>query len=56
MIPLTDLTDLMRAVDDLTLLYRKIFLDFTPLYDEDDALMVRALATLNALIKRENQP
>lgn len=55
MIPLTDLTDLMRAIDDLTTLYRKIFLDFTPLYDEDDAMMVRALAALNKLARKENQ-
>lgn len=48
------LTDLMRAVDDLETLKRKIFDDFTPLWDEDERIMQRALAVLHELIREMN--
>lgn len=50
------LADLMRAVDDLEALKRKVFDDFTPLWDADEDMMKRALAVLHALVREYNQP
>lgn len=49
------LPDLMRAVDDLEHLYRKVFENFEPLWDADEARFKRALAVLHAVIKEANQ-
>lgn len=49
------LPDLMRAVDDLELIYRKVFDTMEPLWDEEEAMFRRALATLHAVIKEANQ-
>ena len=48
--PIT-LADLKKAVADLDRLNQAIFQDFTPLWDEDERTMQRALDTLHALIK-----
>lgn len=49
------LIDLMRAVDDLEVIRRKVFDLFEPLWDEDEHMMTRAMATLHALVKEYNQ-
>ena len=51
-----DLTDLMRAVDDLEDIGRKIFDRFEPLWDDEENRYKRALAVLHALIREANQP
>ena len=50
------LPDLMRAVDDLEHIGRKVFDTFEPLWDADEASFKRALATLHAHIKELNKP
>lgn len=50
-----EIADLMRAIDDLETLYRKVFDAFEPLWDEDERTMRRALAVLHAWIKELNQ-
>jgi len=48
--------DLMRAVDDLEEIFRKVFDAFEPLYDADEHTMRRALAVLHAYLKAANTP
>lgn len=50
-----DLPDLMRAVDDLELIRLKVFDNFEPLWDQDEAMMKRALAVLHEHIRELNQ-
>lgn len=50
------LTDLMRAVDDLEVIKRKVFDAFEPLWDADEHMFIRALAVLHELIRQANQP
>lgn len=49
------LADLMRAVDDLQHICRKVFDDFGPLWDDDERNMKRALAVLHEHIRELNQ-
>lgn len=49
------LTDLMRAIDDIEHVSRKIFDDFLPLYDNDERIMKCALAVLHEHIRELNQ-
>lgn len=45
----------MRAVDDLETIKRKVFETMEPLWDEDERMFKRALATLHAIIREANQ-
>lgn len=49
------LPDLMKALDDLEHVYRKVFQEFSPLWDEDEHTMRRALAMLHAHVRELNQ-
>lgn len=49
------LADVMRAVDDLEILGRKIFDDIAPLWDEDERSFKRALAILRAMVDERNK-
>lgn len=49
------LPDLMRAIDDLELICKKVFDVFEPLYDHDEHNMKRALAILHAHIRELNK-
>lgn len=50
------LADLMRAVDDLEHIGRKVFDNFEPLWDEEERLYKRALAVLHEHLRELNQP
>ena len=50
------LADLMRAIDDLEHVVRRVFDGFEPMWDEDERLAKRALAVLHAYIRELNQP
>lgn len=50
------LADLMRAIDDLEHVGRKVFDSFEPLWDEEERLYKRALAVLHKHLRELNQP
>lgn len=50
------LADLMRAINDLEYVVRRVFDGFEPLWDEDERLAKRALAVLHAYMREINQP
>lgn len=50
------LADLMRAIDDLEHVARKVFDVMEPLWDEDERLFKRALAVLHQHIREISQP
>lgn len=50
------LADVMNALDELEVLFRAIFEDFTPLYDVDQDTMRRSLAVLHAYVREQNKP
>ena len=50
------IADLQKAVDDLETLRRKIFDDFSPLWDADEQSMQRALAVLHQLVREVGEP
>lgn len=52
----TTLADLMRAIDDLEHVGRKIFDSFEPLWDDEERLYKRALAVLHQHIRELTQP
>lgn len=52
----TTITDLMRAIDDLEHIGRKVFDVMEPLWDEDERLYKRALAVLHQHIRELSQP
>lgn len=47
--------DLMRAVDELEIIFAKVFKEFAPLYDGDEHTMRRALAILHAYIEEHTR-
>lgn len=50
------LPDLMKAVDDIEQIRRKVFDTFEPLWDRDELMMTRAMAILHAHVRELNQP
>lgn len=50
------LPDLMKALDDLEHIGRKVFQDFTPIWDEDEHTFKRAMAMLHAYVRELNKP
>lgn len=49
------LADLMRAIDDLEHIGRKIFDSFEPLWDDEERLFKRALAVLHQHVRELSQ-
>lgn len=50
------IADLMRAIDDLEHVVRRVFDGFEPMWDEDERLAKRALAVLHAYVREINRP
>lgn len=51
-----EIADLMRALDDLEHIGRKVFDVMEPLWDEDERTFKRALAVLHEHIRELSQP